>query len=283
MLVKMLKNEIAINQSNGDTNCFLKSSDNPGAELKIVCFPYAGGCSATYLSWNEWLPTNVELVAIQLPGRANRFLEAPISDMRELVADLIRSSNQLFDKPYILFGHSLGSRIAFEMMRRCQKDGIRPPVHFIASGSRGPHIPPRRDPVHFLPDNEFINEIKKLDGTPKEILNNEESMTLYLPLLKADFKLAETYLCNSNPLFNCPITVFSGEDDKDISKDDLKSWGNYFSNEPQIQTVTGGHFFINSNKQVLAREIMKIIQSELSKLKYSVNDVERTHKKPSYV
>ncbi len=234
--------------------------------LRIICFPYAGGNASTYLHWEKWLPENVELIAVQPPGRAARMFEPCYTDMGSLVNELLTIVSDLFDRPYILFGHSLGSRIAFELMIQCKIAGFRLPQHLIASGSRGPHIPSKKEPIHHLAYDDFVARLTELNGTPTEILENKELMELYLPLLRADFKLAETYSCTSNHRFDCSISVLGGDNDTDVTNDDLQSWGDFFSNPANVHLIAGGHFFIETNKSQIEKKVTMIIQNELLNL-----------------
>ena len=238
---------------------------NPRADLRIICFPYAGGSASTYISWADWLPENVELIAVQLPGRASRMFEPAYSDIDALIRELVDIIPNIISRPYVLFGHSLGSRIAFELMSQCKDAGLKLPQHFIASGCRGPHIPPQEGPTYHLPDEEFIAKLSELNGTPREVLENVELMELYLPLLRADFKLADTYQYSSDTVFDCPISVFGGKDD-DVTRDDLQSWESFFSHEADVRIIPGDHFFIESEKQLIANEVNIILKRVLSEL-----------------
>ncbi|NQY37922.1 MAG: thioesterase [Alteromonadaceae bacterium] len=249
----------------------LRPSGKPAqhADLRLICFPYAGGNASTYMSWFKWLPENIEILAIQPPGRSTRIFERAHSNMEQLVNDLLMNISESLDRPYILFGHSLGSRVAFELMTQCKKRGLRMPLQFIASGSRGPHILPRKTSIYQLPDKEFIEGLKDINGTPKAVLENSELMELCLPLLRADFELADTYACRENNIFDCPISVFSGKADTEITHEDLISWGNYFSGSVDLQMFPGDHFFIESNKNLVVNKVNIIIQNLLSEINRS--------------
>jgi medium-chain acyl-[acyl-carrier-protein] hydrolase len=117
---------------------FVIPKPNTNADLKLICFPYAGGGASTYIPWIKDLPYNVELIIIQSPGRGTRINESPYVNIHSLISNLIKAIPDILDKPYILFGHSLGSRIAFELMRHLKILNYAPPQHFIASGSGGP-------------------------------------------------------------------------------------------------------------------------------------------------
>lgn len=249
-----------------NTNWFLSPQPKQDPELRILCFPYAGGSASTYMSWSKCLPENVELIAVQPPGRATRMFEPSFSNMDALIDELLKTITKMIARPYILFGHSLGSRVAFELMARCKKIGYRLPLHFIASGSRGPHIPTRKKTIYQLPDKEFIAALEELNGTPKEVLENDDLMSLCLPLLRADFELADTYTYSSDTVFDCPITVLGGQEDIEITNADLQSWGNFFSRSADVHILPGDHFFIESNKQFVIQRVNMIIQSTFAKL-----------------
>lgn len=245
---------------------FVIPRPNANADLRIICFPYAGGGVSTFQSWVKSIPMNVELVIIQAPGRGERFGEQAYSSMNLLLDDLIRVIPNILNKPYILFGHSLGSRVAFELMNRLKELNYSLPKHFIASGSRGPQHRSLKKPIYNLPNEEFINELKMLNGTPQAVLENKELMELFLPLLAADFKIADTYCYLGNIRFNCQISVFGGEDDVDISLLKLNSWGDLFTTDANVELFPGNHFFIDSHNDLVLKKINTIIQDCLHKL-----------------
>ncbi|TQV87406.1 thioesterase II family protein [Aliikangiella coralliicola] len=247
------------------SNWFLRPRPRPNAKIKLLCFPYAGGNASTYLSWVNYLPDTIDLIAVQPPGRSSRMLEAPYSEMTPLIDDLVIDFSQMIDRPYLVFGHSLGSKIAFELMLRCQAMNIRLPEHFIASGSRAAYLSSREDAIYDLPDNELVAELKSLNGTPKEILENDELMELCLPLLRADFKIADTY-CASRKILNTKITVLGGSEDHLITLSDLQCWENLFTHSANVYMISGDHFFIESNKPAVLRQVIKVAKSVLDNL-----------------
>ena len=259
-------NTILRREKMSSSNWFLKPQSNPNADLKLFCFPYAGGSAATYMSWAKSLPANAELIPVQLPGRANRLFEPAYSNMDSLISELLNEIEPMLNQPYILFGHSLGSRVAFELMAQCKKSGLPIPEHFIASGSRGPQNCSFEKPIHHLSNEDFILKLMELNGTPKEVLENEELMTLCLPLLRADFELAHTYSYTSNEKFNCAVSILGGEEDHDITRCDLLSWGDFFSQSQKLHFLPGDHFFIESDKQQVLKIVNSIINETLKNL-----------------
>jgi len=245
---------------------FVIPKPNINADLKLICFPYAGGSASTFLPWVKTLPANVELIIIQAPGRGARIGEQAYSDMQILMRDLIKIIPNILNKPYIFFGHSLGSRIAFELVNQLKTLNHALPQHFIASGSRGPHHKSMKEPIYKLPHDEFIEELKQLNGTPQAVLENKELMELFLPLLTADFEIADRYCYTGEACFNCPISVLGGEDDVEISLSKLNSWGDFFITDADVQLLPGGHFFIDSHSELVQQKVNGIIHDCLKKI-----------------
>jgi surfactin synthase thioesterase subunit len=245
------------------SSCLVIPKPQPNATLKLICFPYAGGGISTYTSWAQYLPSNVELCIVQLPGRGQRMFETAHTKMNHIINELIPVISQYINTPYILFGHSLGSRIAFELVLKLHALQLPLPAHFIASGSRSPDDELNKKNIYNLPENEFIGELEKLNGTPKAVLENEELMTLFLPLLRADFELVDTYLYNGNVKLNCPISVLGGADDIAITNEQLLNWQQFFTTPATIHMIPGNHFFIDSQTQLCVDKVNNIIDLTL--------------------
>lgn len=239
---------------------FIIPHPRPAATMRIFCFPYAGGSARTYMNWYKSLPEHIEIVAVQPPGRGARLMEDLFSDMDSLIAELIQLIPKYLDKPYILFGHSLGSRVAFELLTNIVKLQLPLPIHFIASGSKGPQLQTRNEITHTLSDSAFIQKLTKLNGTPKEVLENKELMDIFLPLLRADFKLSETYRYTGDIQIDCPLSIFTGDQDIDINDNDLNGWSQFFNKNSTIYPIPGDHFFIDRNATLVIKKINEICQ-----------------------
>ncbi|MEM9103882.1 MAG: thioesterase domain-containing protein, partial [Pseudomonadota bacterium] len=231
---------------------FVIPNVRPQARLRLFCFPYAAGNASTYLGWIEYLPEDVELVVVQPPGRANRIAETPINTMPDMVKQVADEMEALLDKPYCLFGHSLGSRVAFEVMLLARSKGWPMPRHYIASGSSAPHVCREHKHVSHLTDEEFIEGLMRFDGPIEKIISNQELVELFLPLLRADFNIADTYSKQPGVPLNVPFTVLGGCNDEDAMPHELPSWNQHFSREGQIVLFEGNHFFIESAQSEVA-------------------------------
>jgi len=240
---------------------FIRPQPKLAPAARLICLPYAGGSAATYVPWAKSLPREVELVALQPPGRGSRMAETPHTQMAPLVADLMRVFPRITDRPYVLFGHSLGSRVAFEVTLQCQLKGLPLPARLVASGSRAPYLTKPEPVIYDLPDAQFIEQLRVLDGTPEEVLNNSELIQWLLPLLRADFRIADTYLAPRTPI-NCPLTVLAGTEDETVSPPEVEGWRDLTSRECDIHWVTGGHFFVERNREWVLEKLNALV-SEL--------------------
>src|SRR5436305_4022919 len=158
----------------------------PETTLRLFCFPYAGGGAMIYRNWADYLPASIEVCPIQLPGRGNRLKEPAYTNLRNLVDELANSLAPYLEKPFAFFGHSMGAKIVFELARELKRRHGLEPVHLFASGCRAPHIPYDKPTTFDLPEDKFIEELRSLNGTPKEALENSELMQILTPILRAD-------------------------------------------------------------------------------------------------
>ena len=238
----------------------VKPNPKPQAEIRLLCFPYAGGGASIYVPWKNKLPDNVELNIVQPPGRGMHFSAKPIGEMSELIAGLLPHVEEILRSDYIIFGHSVGSRVGFELIRQALKKGFQAPLHFFASGSSGPDKECFPEKVHELPDDEFITVLKNVDGTPSEVLQNRELIELFMPALRADFKIAEEYSYRDSFTMPSDITVLSGIEDK-ITHDELRMWQR-FGRNMEIKMCGGGHFFIDTHQE----QVLDIVNAKLKKI-----------------
>jgi medium-chain acyl-[acyl-carrier-protein] hydrolase len=225
--------------------------------LRLICLPYAGAGALIFRKWSDALPRDIEVCPIQLPGRGTRLTEPPFTKLSCLIEALTRALDPLLDKPFAFFGHSLGALIGFELARQIRRQYGVHPVRLFASAGRAPQIPHRAPPIHTLPDNQFLTELRRLNGTPRELLDHEELMEVMLPILRADFALYETYLYSTEPPLNCPISAFGGLQDRRVSASDLGAWRSQTSASFSLRMVPGDHFFLKEPLllQALSQEL----------------------------
>lgn len=234
----------------------------PNAGLRLFCFPYAGGNSFIFRPWLNYLPTDVELCAIELPGHGTRMAETPLTQMTALVAAIASDLLPHLNKPFAFFGHSMGAWVSFEIARWLQTNHHFCPVHLFVSGARAPQIPHRKPPIHPLPETEFVAALRRLQGTPEAVLEHQELMELMLPILRADFAVLETYTHVPQAPLPCPITAFGGLQDVDVSPEMLQAWQTQTSASFSRRMLPGHHFFIHSDQALL----LELLTQELTQI-----------------
>lgn len=229
------------------------------ASVRLFCLPYAGGGVSVFRGWADKLPSWIEAVSIRLPGRDGRLDEVPHVSMPSLVAALADGLRPYLDKPFALFGHSLGGLVSFELARHLRDQGMPAPARLFLSAVGAPCSSTRRIavPRHALPDAEFLEEIRRFHGTPAEVLRNEELRRLFLPVLRADFALAETYTHAVQPALEIPVSVFGGTEDAIVCREELDAWRAHFQGPFSLNMLAGDHFFIQRARKELLRHITR--------------------------
>jgi medium-chain acyl-[acyl-carrier-protein] hydrolase len=239
---------------------------NHDAKVRLFCFPYAGGSSAIFYRWSEYVSPAVEVCSVQLPGREGRLTMLPYTSMRPLVQAVGNAILPFLDKPYVLFGHSLGGLIAFELARYLHDLGVTRPLSLLVSAADAPHLGRTTDRLHALPDDELIGQLSLLRGTPQEILQHPEVMQLLLPTIRADLQVFETYAYRAGSPLPCPIAVFGGIDDKRVELSGLENWRHHSRTGFSLTMLPGDHFFIHSACRALVERIGSHLETVLDEV-----------------
>jgi medium-chain acyl-[acyl-carrier-protein] hydrolase len=231
--------------------------------MRLFCFPYAGGGALGFRHWPDYLPANVEVCPIQLPGRETRMKEAPYNRVMPLVQKIAETIFPFLDKPFAFFGHSMGALISFELARELRRKRIITPVKVYVSGRVAPHLPLTRQPLLYdLPEPEFINALRFLNGTPAEVLENEMLMRLLMPLLRADFAVNEAYTYTPERPLDCPIFAMGGMRDSEASREQLEGWHAHTTASFELRLFPGDHFYLNSMQQLF----FQVLSQDLARL-----------------
>jgi len=229
--------------------------------MKLFCFPYAGASATVYARWRRCLPDWLEVKPVELPGRGMRFDEPPQSDLNALAGQLADELRPATGGRYALFGHSLGALLALEVAHRLAADPGGTPSGLFVSGT---HAPSRRDTTRYArlrTDRELIAELRRLNGTPPEVLDNPEFLALTLPVLRADFALCADYRHRSRPPLGCALHVFGGTRDE-TTPDTLGAWREETHGDFFLDILDGDHFFIRQRED----EVLGLIRGYAERL-----------------
>lgn len=234
---------------------------NPAAAMRLFCLPYAGGSPLVFCNWPASLPDSIEVCPIQLPGRGMRLREPPFTRLAPLLESLIPVMRPFLDKPFALFGHSMGGLICFELARALRlRSGLEPECMFLA-GRQAPPMPDRTTARYDLPEPDFIEELRHLNGTPPEILEHPELMRLLVPLLRAELELCQTYVYQPGPNLDCPLFIFGGVHDGEVSYEELKAWRPFTTGAFSVRMLPGDHFFVRTASSELLRMISDVLNT----------------------
>ena len=217
----------------------------PNARVRLVCFPHAGASAGAFREWSALLPSSIELVAVQYPGRQDRVHETAVSDLATLADEIVGAVDPLFDRPVAFFGHSLGATVAFEVTRRLQPRFPTPLARLFVSARKAPadSRPSGRD---YRTDEAMKAYLRRIGGDTEQLLHDEELWQLTVPALRSDLLMAEGYRFASGAPLTCPITAIAAEADRACPPSDLRRWADYTIGDFDETTLPGDHYYLTA-------------------------------------
>jgi len=213
--------------------------------INLFCLPFAGGSKYSYRDFEEIAPPFLRITTLEYPGRGSRIKEPLVTDLCALIEDVYQQiKNELDKSTYAIYGHSMGGLVACLLARKILVNGHQPPLHLFITGTMGPSAREKEEKKrHLLGKTAFIDELKKLNGSPQEILNNEELLDYFEPIIRADFKASETYTYEEDLPLNIPFTVITGTEE-DMEPDQIMLWQKETKLKVDFRRMAGTHFFI---------------------------------------
>ncbi len=246
-------------------NWFVCPQPRPGAAAQLFCLPYAGAGASAYHRWPAAIGPDVEVLAVQLPGRENRIAEDPDFDLGELAGAIADRAAG----PFALYGHSLGGRYAFEIVRHLHRTGGPLPVRLYVGGCRAPHIRASGpfDGLSRVDDAELLRRVAEGGGLSEAVLAEPELVELLVPVLRADFRRLDDYVFAEGRPLPVPVVAFAGRADRAVPLADVEAWDRHAGAGLTVHRVDGDHFFLNHPGEVaglLARDLLATVRSEVA-------------------
>lgn len=234
----------------------------PAARLKLFCVPHAGRGASLFMPWRNLLPDWIELSAIQLPGREGRLKEAPLKSVSAMAKALSREMEPRLDRPYVMFGHSMGALVCFETTRLMRQRGLPLPEALVLSGRRAPTIPEQAPHIHNLPDADFVAAMSaRYNGIPQIILEQPDMMRMLLPIMRNDLEAIETYHYRSEAPLALPFFIYGGHEDPQLAPSNVSGWSTLTSGRFEQRLFPGGHFYLQDDRDTLVKALIKDLAS----------------------
>ncbi len=231
------------------------------SHMKLLCLAHAGGSATMYYKWNK-MSVSVEILPLELPGRGTRWSEPLCHRIEEAAAYLYQKAIAHLerDEAYMLFGHSMGSLLAYELARLLRNNGYREPAHLFVSGGRAPHFVSESS-YTYTSEEDFKNRILSYDPASNVIFEQQELYDLFIPILKADLNMLGSYVHkNKDSVLRCPITALAAIDDSSVPLHEAEAWKLYTDNVFSLKEFEGGHFFIHQQGEPILSIIQQFIQ-----------------------
>jgi pyochelin biosynthetic protein PchC len=221
--------------------------------VRLLAFPYAGGSASVYHAWADLVPPGVEVRAVHLPARQDRLAERPVLRIADIVERVTAALAAMPAAPLVLYGHSFGAVVAFELARHLEARGA-PPRALIVGGRRPPHLPPRTPILHDLPEPDFVRALVERYGTLREILDDRDLRELTLPSLRADFEALETHQHSGSTAV--PIAVLRGTRDPLLDADEAVRWAEVTTGPSTVAELDADHFFVNTHRAWVVQRVL---------------------------
>jgi medium-chain acyl-[acyl-carrier-protein] hydrolase len=222
---------------------------------RLLCFPYAGAGASVFRSWRLPPAMRTDVWAVQAPGRENRRAESPNLSLDALVTACVQHLSPLLDRPFALFGHSLGALVAFEFARSLRRAGGPQPTHLFVSSFRAPHLPRSREPVSALRGERFLERMYDMIGPSRMVLRDPELMLAAAPLVRAECAMGEHYEFRPEPPLVVPVTSFTAIDDNEVDVDEAAAWRKHTDQRFDMRTFSGGHLYVRDRANLVIAEI----------------------------
>lgn len=233
----------------------LRPKPNTSAAVRLFCLPFAGGGASTYHAWPSAFPREVEICAVQLPGRESRMHERRIASAPALAQALVDAIEPYLDRQFALFGYSMGALLAFETARALRRRRLPMPAHLFVAAMHAPHVPGTVPPLSRLPPDQLVRAVRSHYQPPEDVFHIPELLELYLPILRDDMALVDDYVYQDEPPLSCAIDAYVGEHDRSTSVEANRRWREQTTGAFAQSIFPGSHFFLRDELPALQRHV----------------------------
>lgn len=246
---------------------YQRLSNHPS--MRIFCFPYAGGSALFYARWFRHLDENAEVFPVQLPGRESRINEPLLRVMSVAIDSIVEEITPYLTEHMAFVGHSMGSMLVYEVVKSLAEKHLPLPEHVFLCGAVPPDLIGESEKIHMLSDEQFCEKLKGYESITSELMRYPEFFKFFLPVIKADFELIETYRPGAIWKMPCDVTICSGTEDPYVPAEYLAEWERYCVNPPEIVTYSGNHFFLKEH----TAEICGLITERMKNKNNNINNI----------
>ena len=247
----------------GDTRWFKRfGRDEPG-DVQLFCLHHAGGAASLYRSWARLMPASIEPIAVQLPGRGDRFRERPLDAMAPLLDALVEAMHPLLDRPFAFYGLSMGARVAWALSHRLRDLALPLPCALFLASAAAPGWE-ESQPGWEERKADLVRYLREMGGTPPEVFAEPDLLASMLPTLRADLTLVDSFRFRPAVPLDMPIHAYAGADDTEGSPERMSGWRAETRGRFALDVVAGGHFFDPSGEQYVIRTVVDELQLEFA-------------------
>jgi surfactin synthase thioesterase subunit len=232
-------------------------------KVRVLCLPPAGGGAHVYRRWPDRLPSHVGVVAVELPGHGSRMAEPPVTSLDELVRGLRDEVESLLDTPMVVFGHSMGAIVGFELCRVIRRGRDWRPAGFVAAGCDAPDTLVRKEYAGRMTDAGIARFLRDMGGTPAAILGNEKYLAMLRPVIRADLMVLAGRLPVAERPLGCPVRVYLGSEDRTMTTEAACGWAPESAGNFAIHTFPGSHFFVQESEELVLDRLQHDIREWL--------------------
>ncbi|MFE7644184.1 thioesterase II family protein [Streptomyces phaeoluteigriseus] len=238
--------------------------DDDGCGTKLVCFAHAGGWTNAFRTWPQGLPSDVGVLAVRYPGREDRLSDPFPAGLEALADEVADAIGELARHRLVLFGHSMGASVAHEVALRLQKRG-RPPTALFVSGRRPPHALDGQRQLSGT-DEEIVADIVRFDESRAAVFAEPDLREVLLPAVRADYRMVDDYPGGHRPPLDCPVYGYTGEDDSEVTPEQMRGWADLTHDAFRLRVLPGGHFYLRAEEDALLADMGDV----LGRIKYRI-------------